>query len=112
MADKKSEEYELERIGANPTKNSGRGRFEKGDGILSYRDMNVTVDIKEYKESFGLSRKMVAKLGADTRQNRTDYGIFFVVLGEEEPRQRMVVMTEQMFNDITDDMKWDVDHEG
>lgn len=107
MADKKSEEYELDRLGAMPTKNSGRGKFQKGDGVLSYRGITVTVDVKEYKESFGLSRKMVAKLGADTRQNRTDYGIFFVVLGEEEPRQRMVVMTEQMFNDLTDDMKWD-----
>lgn len=112
MPDKKSEEYELERIGATPTKNSGRGKFQKGDGIISYRGMTVTVDVKEYKESFGLSRKMVAKLGADTRQNRTDYGIFFVALGEEEPRQRMVVMTEQMFNDLTEDMKWDVDNEG
>ena len=107
MADKKSEEYELDRLGAMPTKNSGRGKFQKGDGVLSYRGITVTVDVKEYKESFGLSRKMVAKLGADTRQNRTDYGIFFVVLGEKEPRQRMVVMTEQMFNDLTDDMKWD-----
>ena len=107
MADKKSEEYELSRIDAVPTKNSGRGRFEKGDGVISYRGMNVTVDVKEYKESFGLSRKMVAKLGADTRQNRTDYGIFFVVLGDEEPRQRMVVMTEQMYLDLTDGMKWD-----
>ena len=107
MADKKSEEYELDRLGAMPTKNSGRGKFQKGDGVLSYRDITVTVDVKEYKESFGLSRKMVAKLGADTRQNRTDYGIFFVALGEEEPRQRMVVMTEQMFNDLTEDMKWD-----
>lgn len=112
MADKKSEEYELQRIGARPTKNSGRGRFEKGDGIISYRDMNVTVDVKEYKESFGLSRKMVAKLGADTRQNRTDYGIFLVVLGDEEPRQRMVVMTEQMYDDITYDMRLEVEDEG
>lgn len=107
MPDKKSEEYELSRIDAVPTKNSGRGKFQKGDGIISYRGMNVTVDVKEYKESFGLSRKMVAKLGSDTRQNRTDYGIFFVVLGEEEPRQRMVVMTEEMYFDLTDDWKQD-----
>lgn len=109
MPDKKSEEYELSRIGAEPTKNSGRGKFQKGDGVISFRGMSVTVDVKEYKESFGLSRKMVAKLGADTRQNRTDYGIFFVALGEEEPRQRMVVMTEQMFNDLTDELRWDDD---
>lgn len=109
MADKKSEEYELSRINANPTKNSGRGKFQKGDGVINYKDMSITVDVKEYKESFGLSRKMVAKLGADTRQNRTDYGIFFVVLGEDEPRQRMVVMTEQMYNDIMSrlDMEYD-----
>lgn len=103
MADKQSEEYELTRIDADPTKNSGRGKFQKGDGIISSDKMSITVDVKEYKESFGLSRKMVAKLGADTRQNRTDYGIFFVVLGEDEPRQRMVVMTEQMFKDLMDE---------
>lgn len=105
MADDKSEAYELSRLNATPTKNSGRGKFSKGDGIISYKDMTVTVDVKEYKESFGLSRKMVAKLGADTRQNRTDYGIFFVALGEEEPRQRMVVMTEQMYNYLMED-RW------
>lgn len=106
MADKNSEEYELSRLDAIPTKNSGRGAFQKGDGIILLRGMNVTVDVKEYKESFGLSRKMVAKLGADTRQNRSDYGIFFVVLGEENPRQRMVVMTEEMFNDLTEEHRW------
>lgn len=110
MADKKSEEYELERIGAKPTKNSGRGKFQKGDGVIEYKDMSVTVDVKEYKESFGLSRKMVAKLGSDTRQNRTDYGIFFVALGDTEPRQRMVVMTEQMYNDLTD--RLDLEYDG
>lgn len=110
MPDQKSEDYELSRIGATPTKNSGRGKFQKGDGVIFYKDMSVTVDVKEYKESFGLSRKMVAKLGADTRQNRTDYGIFFVALGEEEPRQRMVVMTEQMYNDLTD--RLDLEYDG
>lgn len=105
MADKKSEEYELARLGAKPTKNSGRGRFEKGDGIIEHRDITVTVDVKEYKESFGLSRKMVAKLGADTRQNRTDYGVFLVVLGEQEPRQRMVVMTEEMFHYVMEELR-------
>lgn len=111
MPDDKSEEYELSRLGAIPTKNSGRGKFDKGDGIIQYDNASVTVDIKEYKESFGLSRKMVAKLGADTRQNRSDYGIFFVVLGEDEPRQRMVVMTEAMYQDLTD-KNWSLHSDG
>lgn len=99
MPDKKSEEYELSRIDARPTKNSGRGKFQKGDGLVGSHDL-ATVDVKEYKESFGLSRKMVAKLNKDSQQNGTRYGIFWVVLGDEEPRERWAAVPEKMFVEL------------
>lgn len=97
MATKISELNELNRISATPTKNSGRGKFQKGDGLIG--DL-ATVDVKEYKESFGLSQKMVAKLNLDSQTNGTRYGMFFVVLGEDEPKQRYVCMPEAMYNEL------------
>lgn len=97
MADKKSELNELRRINAEPTKNSGRGKLNKGDGVIGGL---ATVDVKEYKESFGLSKKMVAKLNLDSQTNGTRYGMFFVVLGEDEPRQRFACLPEAMYNEL------------
>lgn len=97
MADKQSEINELRRINAEPTKNSGRGKLHKGDGRIGSL---VTVDVKEYKESFGLSKRMVAKLNLDSQTNGTRYGMFFVVLGEDEPKQRFACVPEAMYNEL------------
>lgn len=99
MADKKSELKELSRMGATPTKNSGRGKFNKGDGLIGSHKL-ATVDVKEYNESFGLSRKAIAKLNKDSQQNQTRYGIFWIVLGEDEPRERWAAMPEKMFQEL------------
>ena len=99
MADQKSELKELYILGATPTKNSGRGKFHKGDGLIGSHNL-ATVDVKEYSESFGLSRKAVAKLNKDSQQNKTRYGVFMVVLGEDEPKERWVAMPEKMFQEL------------
>lgn len=101
MADLNSEHYELERVGARPVKNSGRGRFDKSDGII-YSPMGdpiLSVDVKEYGESFPLSLKSWAKVSTDAKTNHTE-PTFKVVLGKEEPKQRMMVVTERFFNEL------------
>lgn len=98
MADDKSEKYELERIGATPTKNSGRGVHQKGDGIISVKgDPMFTVDVKEYGKSFAVSEKTWGKISADALKNSTK-PLFKLVIGTEEPKTRVVVMSEEMFN--------------
>lgn len=78
MADKKSEEYELKRVGATPVKNSGRG-LRKGDGTLE----PFLIDVKEYNKSFAVSRDNWAKLSSDAVQNGRRQPMFLLALGEE-----------------------------
>lgn len=99
MATKQTELMELGRINAEPVKNSGRGHFHKGDGIIG-PDNFATVDVKESNKSFGLSRSAAAKLNKDAQQNKSKYGMFFVSLGEQEPKMRYAVIPEQMFNEM------------
>lgn len=85
MATKQSELAELKRIGATPVKNSGRGMY-KGDGILE----PFLVDIKEYSESFSVSRKSWAKLSTDSIQNGRRQPMFVLVLGDKEGKSQPV----------------------
>jgi hypothetical protein len=79
VATKQSELSELKRIGATPVKNSGRGLW-KGDGILE----PFLVDVKEYNESYSVSRKGWAKLSTDSIQNGRRQPMFVLVLGDKD----------------------------
>lgn len=99
MPDDKTEAYELKRINATPTKNSGRGKFNKGDGILSIKDEPIfTCDVKEYKKSFAVSEENWAKISLDAQKNGNTRPLFKLALGDTEPRTRVVVIDEDMFN--------------
>lgn len=50
-----SEAQELKRFGAVPQPNSGRGKNNKGDGIL---DGKWIVDVKEASKSFTLNKSV------------------------------------------------------
>ena len=101
MADDKTEAYELSRIDATPTKNSGRGAFNKGDGIIfDGSDPVFTCDVKEYAKSFPISINTWAKISLDAKKNGNSRPLFKIVLGHEEPRTRVVVIDEEMFNMI------------
>ena len=103
MADQKSELYELKRIGAIPTKNSGRSKHEKSDGILysPFGDPLYSVDIKEANKSFGLTESVWAKITTDAKKNGTE-PLAKVVIGESEPKDRLVVMSEVVFLEMYD----------
>lgn len=85
-----SEKEEAKRIGATLTKNSGRGKHNKGDCIL---DGIFTIDIKEYEKSFGLSQAVWSKCCSDANANRTEPALK-VTLGNQA---RMMVISETMF---------------
>ena len=74
-----SEAAELKRFGARPQPNSGRGKHNKGDGIL---DNKYIVDVKESGKTFGLSKKVWAKVCTDAAQSNME-PLLLVVLGEE-----------------------------
>jgi hypothetical protein len=74
-----SERGEISRLnGAKATKNSGRGRIQKGDAFYD----RFTVDVKEYKNSYSLSRDNWAKICTDAIKNRTDPMLLVVLDGQ------------------------------
>lgn len=80
MATDKTEAAELKRIGATPVKNSGRSRgVSKGDGILE----PFLVDVKEYDQSFSVSRDNWKKISTDALSNGRREPMFVLALGEE-----------------------------
>lgn len=101
MPDDKSEKYELGRINASPTKNSGRGQSDKGDGIISHKgEPMFTVDVKEYEKGYRLTEANWGKVALDAHKNSGTRPLLKVVLNKEEPKTRLVVMDEKMFNMI------------
>ncbi len=97
MADAKSEAYELNMLGAIPTKNSGRGKHEKGDGIL----IPFCVDIKEAIKSFNLNRNVWLKIASDALQTNRLRPLLKVVIGEPgKDRIRLVIVEETMFKEM------------
>jgi hypothetical protein len=89
-----SEEFELKRIGATPVKNSGRSRgIEKGDGVLE----PFLVDVKEYTNSFSVSRDNWKKLSTDAIHNgRRQPMLVLALIKEGEAPIRLWVVGESM----------------
>lgn len=72
-----SERGEISRLkGAKATKNSGRGKIEKGDSFWG----RFTVDVKEYKNSYSVSRDSWAKICSDSMVNKGTDPMLLVVL--------------------------------
>lgn len=99
MADAKTELYELKRIGAAPQKNSGRGKHDKGDGIL---DDYWMVDVKEYSKTFGLSQDVWAKTSTDAFRSGQKEPMLLIVLGEGNKVIRLVVHSYSDFQRMKD----------
>lgn len=92
-----SELEELKRLGAVPQPNSGRGKSNKGDGIL---DDRYIVDVKEYGKSFGLSKSAWAKICTDASMSGKE-PMLLVVLGDEgAPRTRLIVISDEEFKEL------------
>jgi hypothetical protein len=94
MATAKSELSELKRMGAVPQKNSGRGKHDKGDGVL---DDFWLVDIKEYAVGFMVSLSSWAKVCTDAFKAGSKEPLLKLVLGTGNKKVRVVVISESMF---------------
>lgn len=104
MADAKSELYEIERLGATPVRNSGRG-FHKGDAILRTDEDDpetgyFTVDVKEYATSFGVSINTWTKIQTDAKANQTEPMLKICLGDDEDTRIRVVAISEKVFLDM------------
>lgn len=87
MANKETESIEIKRMGGHAQKNSGRGLYQKGDAIVSI----FCVDVKEYTSSFGLSKKVWAKICTDAMRSGNYEPALKLILGAEKPVRLWVV---------------------
>lgn len=87
-----SEKDEARRDGSKLTSNSGRGQYQKGDAT----DDNFCIDYKEYAETFGVSRKVWAKVNSDAFRMGKEPALK-LVLGTAPNRLRLWVISDAMF---------------
>lgn len=89
-----SEEQEAKRDGAKLHRNSGRGWIEKGDASLG----PFLIDYKEFSESFGLNRKVWAKVYSDALRMRLTPALC-VILGKTD-KVKLWVISDIMFKEM------------
>jgi hypothetical protein len=95
MATANSEKREIARFGGKPQKNSGRGKFNKGDAVLG----PFTVDVKEYKKSYSLSRENWAKICTDAAKNGNE-PVLMLAIGDGAETVRIWAVGDQMFKSM------------
>jgi hypothetical protein len=95
MADARSELREIKRFGGSAQKNSGRGKHDKGDATLG----PFTVDVKEFKISYSISRSNWAKICTDAAKNKNEPALM-LALGEGQQTTRVWVVGDQMFKEL------------
>lgn len=83
-----SEQEEAKRDGARLQRNSGRGKFAKGDSIWR----NYVIDYKEYSKSFSVSKDVWAKICTDTFKVGINYNPCIKVILGDENRVRLAVI--------------------
>lgn len=93
-----SEQKEIARFGGKAQRNSGRGILEKGDATVG----PFLVDIKEYDESFSVSRTNWAKLQSDAFRAQQRQPMFWLALGDKDSKTklRVVVLSVDMFEEM------------
>jgi hypothetical protein len=75
-----SERGEVKRDNAKAQKNSGRGKYQKGDA----KWYNFVVDYKESNSSFTLNKDVWAKICTDTfKVNRNMHPALKIIIGNE-----------------------------
>ena len=90
-----TEKAEVKRDGSKATKNSGRGHYEKGDAILDI----FTIDYKEYQKSFSVSKDVWAKICADAIRNGWTEPLLKIILGKDNERIRLGVVSWAIIED-------------
>lgn len=92
-----AEKDEIKRDGARAQKNSGRGKYQKGDAILP----PFLVDYKEASRSFNLNKDVWAKICTDTfKVSRDLYPCLKVIIGEGNEKVRLAVIEWAFLEDL------------
>lgn len=90
-----SEKSEARRDGARLQKNSGRGKYQKGDAVLG----DFLLDYKEYKKSFSISQDSWAKVCTDAIK-MGKHPALKLIIGEGNQKVRVAVIEWTMFEEL------------
>lgn len=91
-----TEAEEVRRDGGTLQKNSGRGKFQKGDAVLG----SFLYDVKEYAKSFSLSRAVWAKICTDAYTANNKIPALKIVLGSGNNKVRLWVVEDYTFHQM------------
>jgi hypothetical protein len=95
MADAKSENQEIRKMGGVPQPNSGRGKYRKGDAVLG----PFIVDVKEAKSSFTYNKKVWAKVCSDAAKHLKEPALM-TAIGEGDETVRTWIIGDVMFHQM------------
>jgi len=91
-----TERSEIKRDNAKAQKNSGRGKYQKGDA----KWYNFVVDYKESKSSFNLNKSVWAKICTDTfKVDRDMHPLLKIIIGEKD-KTRLAVVEWSVLEDL------------
>jgi hypothetical protein len=92
-----SEKSEIKRDGAREQKNSGRGKYQKGDAIWN----GFVVDYKESAKSVSLNKEMWAKICTDAfRVDSKMHPVLKMIIGEGNSKVRLAVIEWDILEEI------------
>jgi hypothetical protein len=99
-----TERSESKRDGAVQQKNSGRGKYQKGDA----KWYNFLVDYKEVNSSFSLNKEVWQKICTDTfKVNRNMHPILKVIMGSDS-KVRLAILEWSTLEDLV--KFWEENH--
>lgn len=92
-----SEKNEIKRDNATAQKNSGRGKYQKGDALWN----NFVVDYKETAKSVSLNKDMWAKICTDTfKVSRSMHPLLKIIIGENNSKIRLAVIEWELLEQL------------
>ena len=90
-----SERSEINRDGATPQKNSGRGPIQKGDARL----FPFVIDYKEYPAGFRITPDVWAKICEDAFRSDGE-PVIKVIMGQGNSKIRVAIIGDDMFEEM------------
>lgn len=91
-----SERQEIARDGAKAQKNSGRGKFQKGDATLG----EFLIDYKESGKGVRVDEKMWAKICTDAVKAGNLEPVLKLIIGEGKHKIRLAVISWEEFEEL------------
>ena len=97
-----AEAIEIKRDGANAQKNSGRGKYQKGDAIMP----PFLVDYKEASKSFTINKNVWSKICTDTfKVSRNLYPCLKLIIGDGNEKVRLAVIEWAYLQDLIENQR-------